>query len=63
LPANGFAVFATTSTTGVESVAVEADENAPVEYYNINGVRISEPTAAGLYIKRQGNKATKVVVK
>jgi hypothetical protein len=44
-------------------VAVEADANAPVEYYNINGVRISEPTAAGLYIKRQGNKATKVVVK
>lgn len=38
------------------------DENAPVEYFNLQGVRVAEP-ANGLYIKRQGNKATKVLVK
>lgn len=38
------------------------DENAPVEYYNLQGVRVAQP-AAGLYIRRQGNTATKVLVK
>lgn len=41
---------------------VEADANAPVEYYNLQGVRVDNPSA-GLYIRRQGNKATKVYVK
>lgn len=44
--------------------AVEADANAPVEYYDMRGIRHNaESLAPGLYIKRQGNKATKVVVK
>jgi hypothetical protein len=41
---------------------VIADDEAPV-YYNLSGVRIAKPTAPGLYIRRQGTKATKVVVK
>lgn len=48
------------STTGIDDVTV--DENAPVEYYNLQGVRVENP-ANGLYIRRQGNKATKVLVK
>lgn len=38
------------------------DENAPVEFYNLQGIKVSgnEP---GLYIRRQGSKATKVLVK
>lgn len=42
--------------------AVEADVNAPVEYYNLQGVRVAEP-ANGLYIRRQGNTVTKVIVR
>lgn len=38
------------------------DTDAPVVYYNLQGVRVDDP-APGLYIRRQGNKATKVVVK
>ena len=38
------------------------DSNAPVEYYNLQGVRVSTP-APGLYIRRQGNTATKVLVR
>lgn len=47
-------------TTGVANIAV--DENAPVEYYNMQGIRVANPTN-GLYIKRQGKTATKVIVK
>lgn len=45
---------------GVESIVV--DENAPVVYYNMMGVEVANPSN-GLYIAKQGNKATKVLVK
>ncbi|MDE5734040.1 MAG: Ig-like domain-containing protein [Duncaniella sp.] len=35
--------------------------DAPVEYYNLQGIRVANPTS-GLYIKRQGNKVTKVIL-
>ncbi|MCH5221927.1 MAG: hypothetical protein J1F05_06375 [Muribaculaceae bacterium] len=47
--------------SGVNNVAV-ADENAPVEYFNLQGVRVANPEN-GLYIRRQGNTVTKVIVK
>ena len=47
--------------TGVNDIVTE-DVNAPVEYYNLQGVRVANPEA-GLYIRRQGNKVTKVLVK
>lgn len=47
--------------SGVEGVTV-ADENAPVEYYNLQGVKVANPES-GLYIRRQGNTATKVLIK
>ncbi|MBD5210285.1 MAG: hypothetical protein HDS77_03295 [Bacteroidales bacterium] len=40
--------------------AVEIDENAPVEYFNLQGVRVENP-ANGLYIMRQGDKVVKVI--
>lgn len=44
--------------------SINADNNAPVEYYNIQGVRISESNLTpGLYIKRQGNIVKKVILK
>ena len=48
---------------GVEDVIVDNDENAPVEYYNLQGVRIENPAKGGFYIKRQGNTATKVIIR
>lgn len=41
---------------------VVAAENAPVEYFNLQGVRVENP-ANGLYIRRQGTNVTKVLVK
>lgn len=54
----GYIVTLDGNTTGVE--AIENDENAPVEYFNLQGVRVDNP-ANGLYIMRQGSKVVKVV--
>lgn len=37
-------------------------ENAPVEYYNLQGIKINNPST-GIYIRVQGNKASKVYMK
>jgi hypothetical protein len=50
-----------TSTSGVESL-VEDDMNVAPVYYNVNGMRVEQPTA-GLYIVRRGNTVTKEIVK
>lgn len=42
--------------------AVADDLNAPVEYYNLSGIRVDNPSN-GLYIRRQGCKVTKVIVR
>lgn len=41
---------------------IAADENAPVEYFNLQGVRVDNPSN-GIFIKRQGSNVSKVVVK
>lgn len=48
-------------TTGVENVVVEGAD-APVEYFNLQGVRVAAPEA-GIFIRRQGNKVEKVVIR
>ena len=47
-------------TVGIDNVAVDA--NAPVEYYNLQGVKVANPSN-GVYVVRQGNKVSKVLVK
>lgn len=47
--------------TGISNVAVESDDQAPVEYYNLQGVRVANPSS-GLYIRRQGSTATKIIL-
>lgn len=48
----------TTSVAGVEV----ADENAPVEYYDLQGRRVLNPSN-GFYIRRQGSSVTKMLIK
>ena len=45
--------------TGVEEVGVDA--NAPVEYYNLQGVKVENPSN-GIFIKKQGSRTSKVVL-
>lgn len=49
------------NAAGIGAVVVE-DENAPVEYYNLQGVRVANP-ANGLFIVKKGNKATKQYIR
>ena len=49
------------STSGIES-AVTDDADAPVEYYNLQGVRIEHPASGSIVIRRQGTKVTKVIM-
>lgn len=43
-------------------IEIASDENAPVEYYNLQGVRVANPEK-GLYIVKQGNKVSKRIIK
>ena len=46
--------------SGVENVGVDAEQGV-VEYFNLQGMRVENPTK-GLYIRREGSKATKVIL-
>ena len=49
--------------TGVEDIAVDGVEDGEAVYYNMQGVRVANPAAGSLYIRVQGSKAAKVLVK
>ncbi len=65
----------TGATSGHLSYGIDADGNvsgiadalAPAEaeaqWFNLQGIEIAEPAAAGIYIRRQGNSAVKVIIK
>ena len=67
--------FTPAATTGFNSITynfsktdavndiIAEDADAPAVYYNMQGVRVANPAAGNLYIKVQGSKATKVLVK
>ncbi|MDE7351357.1 MAG: hypothetical protein K2N25_09830 [Muribaculaceae bacterium] len=38
------------------------DDNAPVEYFNLNGMKVAQPSE-GIFIRRQGGKADKVIIR
>lgn len=42
---------------------VIADENAPVEYFNLQGLRVSDPQPGQMVIRRQGSKVSKIIVR
>lgn len=46
--------------TGVDNVS--ASNNGVVEYFNLHGVRVDEPTN-GIFIRRQGDKTSKVYIR
>lgn len=51
------------AVAGIEDLDVD-NSNAPVEYYNLQGIRISaDNLTPGIYIRRQGSDAVKILVK
>lgn len=47
--------------SGIESISAPDATDAPIEYYNLQGVRVVNPTP-GIYIQRQGNKVRKIII-
>lgn len=63
-PFGGGAVFTYyTAVAGVADITVGTDANAPVEYYNLQGIRLDAPAAGQIVIRRQGASASRVLVK
>ena len=50
------------AVSGVENVEVEVND-APAVYYNLGGQQVEGELAPGLYIRRQGSKAEKVIIR
>lgn len=63
MPANRFVLnqllLVPDNTTGATNLVIENNDCA-VEYYNLQGVRVSNPEN-GIFIRRQGNKTIKVI--
>lgn len=49
------------TSDGIEEVVTI--DTTPVEYYNLQGVRLEEPAPSQIVIRRQGNKVEKILVK
>lgn len=57
--------FSNSPTSGIDDIEItyEDDDNSdkPVEYFDLQGRRVSNP-APGIYIRRQGSKAEKILI-
>jgi len=60
-PFRDFTLEKWVEAAGIDAVVAE-DATAPVEYFNLQGVRVANPEN-GLYIAKQGKKVSKVLVK
>ncbi len=49
------------TSAGIDDITVD-NSNAPVEYYNLQGVKVTNP-ANGLFIVRQGNSTSKQIIR
>lgn len=55
-------VTAETASSAIENVDV-TDVTAPVEYFNLQGIRVNGDLTPGVYILRQGSEVSKILVK
>ncbi len=64
LPGGSFAVFATADTpSAVDDIVIDATDNAPAVYYDLQGRRIEGQPTPGLYIVRRGSEVYKELVR
>ncbi len=56
--------FQYSTPTGIENIEVEDNVKEPIEWYNLQGIRVNgENLNSGIYIRRQGNDVKKIIVK
>ena len=51
----------TRKVSGISDITID-DDNTPVEYFNLQGVKVNNPEN-GVFIKRQGKKVEKVILR
>ena len=56
-----FTNYVEKKVSGIEGIATDNDGNAAVEYFNLQGVKIANPAAGQVVIRRQGSKITKMI--
>lgn len=49
--------------SGVADGSVAAEDDAPVEFYTLQGVRVETPAAGGVYLVRQGASVRKIYIR
>lgn len=60
--ADGWKNFTTVQiNTAVQGIDNDADADQPAVYYNLQGVKVANPSA-GIYIEKRGNRTRKVVI-
>ncbi|MDE5686869.1 MAG: hypothetical protein K2I26_09955 [Paramuribaculum sp.] len=52
-----------TDPAAIGNIAADADINAPVEYFNLQGMKIENPEAGQIVIRRQGSTVTKMLTR
>lgn len=52
--------FTIGSDSAVDEVNADTEAGLPVEYYNLQGIRVLHPEKGGVYIRRQGSSVDKV---
>lgn len=55
-------LYADAEFTGANDIIAD-DVTAPVRYFNLQGIEVTEPAAGNVYIRLQGNKADKIFKK
>lgn len=49
--------------TGIDDIQADNNADSPVEYYTLQGIRIDQPSASTIVIRRQGTSVKKILVK
>lgn len=56
--------YGPSSLGAIDDIFSDADANAPVEYYNLQGIRVAaDNLTPGFYVVRQGSKTAKVLIR
>lgn len=62
--ANNLSYITFPTFSGINDITADDNKvNAPIEYYNLQGMRIAAPVEGQLVIKRQGSKVEKLIVR
>ncbi len=61
---NNSGTITISESAGVDNILSDVDNSkAPVEYFNLQGIRVSQPAAGTVVIRRQGTNVSKILVK